>query len=66
MFNEFSSSITIFALVVIVAVLLGAALEGVRLAVSAAFTLLAAAARATGTVVVVTAVAALLVVVLLR
>ena len=66
MFNEFSSSITIFVLVLIVVVLLGATLAGVRLAVSAALTLLSAAARATGALLFVAAVVALLAFALLR
>ena len=48
MLNEFSSNVTIFALVLMVLVLIGATVEGVRLA----FMLLAAAARAAGAVLV--------------
>ena len=48
MLNEFSSNITIFALVLMVLVLIGATVEGVR----PAFTLLVAAARAAGAVLV--------------
>ena len=48
MLNEFSSNVTIFALVLMVLVLIGATVEGVRLA----FMLLVAAARAAGAVLV--------------
>jgi hypothetical protein len=66
MINEFSSSLTIVTLIVLVLLLVGVALESVRFLTAVAGAALRGAVRALGAVLLVVTICALLVVVLIR